>query len=910
MRVDPKSLVRRLTPSATRMLEAAVGRAASSQCPDVSVEHLLQQMLTPEDGESAGILYQFGQDRVGLLNRLAKILHRVEGRSSARPVFSEALFRWFEDAWLMASLEHGESKLRSGMLLFQMIRQPGRYTAERFPELEAISVEQLGRDLDDLLKASKEANEAAPAREAGGAPGGGDEERPMAAGDGALARFCRSLTDEVREGKVDPIFGRHREVRQMIDILCRRRKNNPIVVGEAGVGKTAMAEGLAHEIVAGRVPKSLQNTNLLSLDLGALNAGASVKGEFENRLKAVISEVKASAKPIILFIDEAHTLIGSGGSKGGSDAANLLKPALARGELRTVAATTWAEYKKYFEKDAALERRFQPVSIGEPSVPDAIVMLRGLKDLYEKAHGVRILDEAVVAAVELSDRYISGRLLPDKAVDLIDTTAARVRVEREAKPEELVELESKMEGLDREIVALKRELAENPKLAEPLAEAEAKRTELDSQRGAIVERWESEKAELAELLKARGEGEEEKKEGEGAPAPKAEGEAPAPASEEPPRVEPAPASEEPPRVEPAAAPAPAKAQRPDEDRLMHADVDADSVARTVSAFTGIPLGKMVRDTASTVLHLEDRLRERIVGQDHAIAAVAETLRAAYAGIRNPITPVGVMLFVGPSGVGKTETALALADLLYGGERFITAINMSEFQEKHTVSRLIGSPPGYVGYGEGGVLTEAVRQRPYSVVLLDECEKADLDVMNLFYQVFDKGVLNDGEGRTINFRNTMIILTSNLATDQLMEIYARDEIPSMEDVVHEIRPKLSAHFKPALLARTSVVPYRPITPETMQLIARMKLKSLSKRIEESHGFKPAFSDQLVEEISRRCTEAETGGRNVEHIMRGTLMPMIARELLAVMSTGAVPVGLEVGLAPDGNFRVDIDSEEAT
>jgi type VI secretion system protein VasG len=889
---------------------------------------MVLEMLSDDKGEAAGILHEYGQNRLTLSGRIEKILHRTEGRSSSRPVFSETLFRWFEDAWLLASLEHGEMRLRTGMLFFQLIRRPGRYIADRLPELEAISVEQLGSLIDDLLSASQEAFEAAPEPTPGAAAPGPDGAPAHTGGrspDSALARFCTNLTAAARAGEVDPIFGRHREIRQMLDILCRRRKNNPLVVGEAGVGKTAMAEGLALEIVGGRVPAHLKNTDLLTLDLGRLQAGASVKGEFENRLKAVISEVKASDRPVILFIDEAHQLIGAGAQKGSGDAANLLKPALARGELRTVAATTWAEYKKFFEKDAALERRFQPVAIDQPSVEDAIVMLRGLKDIYEEAHKVRILDEAVVAAVELSDRYISGRLLPDKAVDLLDTTAARVRVERESKPEELVEIESKIEAHDREITALQREIDDgNPKLLEPLGEAQIRREALLVQRDTLSERWEKEKAELEAILASREEAEAAKQEAADLAESEAGQEAKQEAAEPEAGQEAKPSAvdhdEAPPRVvtpadEPAADEELAAegegdtAEEPeDHDRLVHVDVDADSIARTVSVWTGIPLGRMMRNTVSTVLHLEDSLRTRVVGQDHALEAVGETLRAAYAGIRNPVTPIGVMLFVGPSGVGKTETALALADLLYGGDRFLTSINMSEFQEKHTVSRLIGSPPGYVGYGEGGVLTEAVRQRPYSVVLLDECEKGDLEVMNLFYQVFDKGVLNDGEGRTINFRNTMVILTSNLATEQIMEIYGRDEVPTMEEVVHEIRPILSAHFKPALLARTSVVPYGPITPETMRLITRMKLRSLAKRIETSHKFKPNFAEELIEEIARRCTESETGARNVDNILRGTLMPMIASELLSAMSEGATPCGLEAGLAPDGRFRVDIDVAE--
>jgi type VI secretion system protein VasG len=905
------------------MLEAAVGQAASSQSPDVTVEHMLLQLLARDDGEAAGLLHEYGVDRRKLISHIETILHRTEGRSSSRPVFSETLFRWFEDAWLYASVERGEFRLRSGVLFFQFLRQPGRYSAERFPLLEKLSLEQLSQDLGDLLAVGSEAYEATPDLGQGGAgEGQAAGPRPPSADGSALSRFCRNFTEEVREGRIDPIFGRHREIRQMIDILCRRRKNNPVVVGEAGVGKTAMAEGLAHELVAGRVPSSLKNTDLLGLDLGLLQAGASVKGEFENRLKAVIDEVKSSAKPIILFIDEAHVMIGAGGQKGGSDAANLLKPALARGELRTIAATTWSEFKKYFEKDAALERRFQPVKIDEPSRPDAMVMLRGLKQLYEKAHGVRILDEAVVAAVELSDRYIAGRQLPDKAVDLLDTTAARVRVERESKPEELVELEEKLASYDREISALRREVVDGrTHLKDRLAEAEAERADVDAQRNVLTETWLSQVRNLEQLIAAREAKEAAKKGEEGDETPTVEIRQP-----QPPRVDGAveesgegadqtaeqtPADET--TAPEAAAPEAVVPEEPPDaeeagEKLVHIDVDADSVARTVASWTGIPLGRMQRDTVSTVLDLETRLGERVVGQEPAIQAVAETLRASFAGIRNPDTPVGVMLFVGPSGIGKTETGLALADLLYGGERFVTSINMTEFMEKHSLSRLIGSPPGYVGFGEGGVLTEAVRQRPYSIVLLDECEKAANEVMNLFYQVFDKGVLSDGEGRPINFRNTLIILTSNLASDIIMEMYGADETPSPEEVVDRIRPALSDHFRPALLGRMSIVPYRPIDQESMRTIAQLKLGQLAARIEESHGFLPHFDEVLVDELARRCTAAETGARNLDHIIRGSLSPLMASELLAVMSDGDVPTGLEATLAPDGSFRVDVDVAE--
>ena len=756
------------------------------------------------------------------------------------------------------------------MLFYQLIRTPERYLATPFPELESISAETLSGELCELLAVSKEAAETKPAvaRGLANAPG-------APSGDSALSRFCKNFTEDAREGRIDPIFGRHREIRQMIDILCRRRKNNPMVVGEPGVGKSALVEGLALQIVAGDVPKHLRNTELYGLDLGLLQAGASVRGEFENRLKGVLAEVKASEKPIILFIDEAHTLIGAGGEQGGSDAANLLKPALARGELRTIAATTWSEYKKYFEKDAALERRFQPVKVDEPSEDNAVVMLRGLKAIYEKAHGVRILDEAVVAAVELSNKYISGRQLPDKAVDLMDTTSARVRVEHEAKPEELVALHQDVAALERKLTALQRDREDGyPDLDAEIAATEQDRDTKLAEEAELTSRWQTQKDAVAKIL-------EERQQAAGA---------------------------EPSKDESSAAKAPSVAQGDDsEEALISVDVTADAVARTVSSWTGIPLGKMHRTTLPAVMQLEDRLRERVKGQDFALGAVAEAVRASYAGIRNPDGPIGVMLFVGPSGVGKTETALALTDLLYGEDRFLTTINMTEFMEKHTVSRLIGSPPGYVGYGEGGILTEAVRQRPYSVVLLDECEKADPQVMNLFYQVFDKGVLNDGEGREINFRNTMIIMTSNLATDTMMNLYQQDEVMAPDEIVKTIRPELNAHFKPALVGRMTIVPFGPIGPEIMRSITELKINKLSRRIAEAHGVMPTVSEDLIEEITRRCTEVETGARNVDHIIRGTLTPIIARRLLSVMSEGGKVSAVELSLAPDGSFRVDVDSE---
>jgi type VI secretion system protein VasG len=853
-----------MTPTAQRALNAAVGRAASAQHAEATADHMLEQLLADPESEPSGILHQCSQNRESLLKRVEDALGRAPAGSTARPVFSPILFRWFEDTWVTASVEHGETAIRTGMLLYQLIREPDRYVAIAVPELRAISSEALGKEIVEILSNSKEAREAEPIAQA--KPGA----RKAPAGGGALERFCENFTEKARAGKIDPIFGRHREIRQAVDILCRRRKNNPIIVGEPGVGKTALVEGLALQIISGEVPESLKNSDIYGLDLGLLQAGASVRGEFENRLKGVLEEIKGSEKPTILFIDEAHTLIGAGGQQGGSDAANLLKPALARGELRTVAATTWSEYKKYFEKDAALERRFQPVKVDEPSADDTKVMLRGLKGIYEAAHGVRILDEAIVAAAELSHRYISGRQLPDKAVDLMDTTSARVRVEYEARPEELVELDEELAALHRKLSALQRDQGHGYSgLEDDIAATEKRLGTLQTECDALTQRWKAEKEQVTALLQRRKDQEDGNASGEATAAP------------------------------------PQEDKREDEP-LIHVDVSADAVARTVSSWTGVPLGKMQRGNLPVVVELEDRLRARVKGQDHALAAVAEAVRSSYAGIRDPNSPIGVMLFVGPSGVGKTETALALTDFLYGHERFVTTLNMTEFTEKHTVSRLIGSPPGYVGYGEGGLLTEAIRQRPYSVVLLDECEKADPQVMNVFYQIFDKGICNDGEGRQINFRNTLIIMTSNLATNSIMQIYDSNANANPEDVVKMIRPELSQHFKPALVGRMTVVPYRPLDPVILRSITELKINKLGDRIEESHGVRPTVSDAVLDEITKRCTEVETGARNVDHIMRGSLTPLLAMELLSAMSRGDKVGSVDISLGDDGSFRVDVVS----
>jgi type VI secretion system protein VasG len=902
MRVQPKVLVQRLSPICTGMLEAAVGRAAQGQYYEIVPEHLLYGLLGQEDADANEILQFFGQDRLRLLGRVEKTLKAMKTGNAGRPVFAESLFQWIEDSWTLASLLYGVNKLRTGHLFLQFVERSSRYTAEEFPEIEAIDADVLRRDFDAIVRNSNELDEIAVEGGASGAVPASQAGAPSA--DSAIGRFTVSLTKEAREGRIDPIFGRHREIRQIIDILARRRKNNPIIVGEPGVGKTALVEGLALAIVKGEVPDLLKNTDIINLDMGLLNAGASVKGEFEKRLKAVISEVKASPTPMILFIDEAHTIIGSGGSKGGNDASNLLKPALARGELRTVAATTWTEYKKYFEKDPALERRFQPVKCEEPSVADTVVMLRGLAGKYEETHGVTIRDEAVVAAAELSSRYISGRQLPDKAVDLLDTSAARVKVEQGAKPQEVEALELEFASLERRRVALERDIAEHitvdqDSYAELLGNIESVRHQVSE----MTERWVSER----DAVRAFNAACEVLRVAEQAAAANGTDEVREPDPDEPPPI----ASDDPPaegsveslRAKVEAAINALQEIRGDDEPLVHHECDADVVAKVVANWTGIPVGKMKADTIGSVLALEDVLGRRVKGQEPAVNVVAETVRMSYAGVRDPNTPIGVLLFVGTSGVGKTEMALALADQLYGGDRFMTTINMSEFQEKHTVSRLIGSPPGYVGFGEGGMLTEAVRQRPYSVVLLDECEKADPDVMNLFYQVFDKGVLNDGEGRTVDFKNTIIILTSNLASDTIMRLYDSEEPPSTADVTEAIRPTVSAHFKPALLARMTMVPFRPIGPDIMREIAILKLRKLERRLMETHEVEASFSAELLDELVRRCTDADTGARNVDHTLRASLMPALAKSLLEYMADGEVPPKLEIGLSPEGGWRFD-------
>ncbi len=866
--VDIKSLLMRLNDYSAAAMQAAAGLCVSRTHYEITIEHLLAKLFDNPNSDWPIAFSRFNIDSAKALRAIEATLEEFKTGNAAKPVFSPLLLELIQDAWLISSIDLEEKKVRSGAILLAFLSKPTFFSSGRYSDLiKSIGRDTLASDFWNIMKGSVEMDRTEAKGPAAG-PAGGPQ------GGTFIDRYCTDFTQKAARGEIDPVFGRDAEIRQMIDILGRRRKNNPICVGEPGVGKTAVVEGMALRITEGDVPDMLKNVTLLGLDMGLLEAGAGVKGEFENRLKGVINDIKSSEIPIILFIDEAHTLVGAGGSAGGSDAANLLKPALARGELRTIAATTWTEYKKYFEKDPALARRFQAVKLDEPAVDSTILMLRGLKASYEKAHKVIVRDDAAVAAAELSDRYITGRFLPDKAIDLLDTSCARVKINLTAKPARLEDLERSVEACDRVIGALDRDRDNRVAIdEEAYAEVVAKKERLITEAGELKEHWLKEKEAAAKVVEIR-----EKING----AAKDDG-----AEREELIRQLEDATKELGEIQGDAA-------------LIQIEVDPDVVAQVVSDWTGIPLGKVLKDEAKTIIDLEDRLQERIKGQDAAMATLAEAIRASKAGIKNPAQPMGVFLFVGPSGTGKTETGLVLADLLFGSERNVVTINMSEFQESHTVSRLIGSPPGYVGYGEGGMLTEAVRQKPYCVVLLDEVEKANIDVMNLFYQVFDKGMLTDGEGKEINFRNTIIILTSNLASDVIHEMSAGEDRPSAEILAGAIRPILSAHFKPALLARMSVVPYFDLGKEAMRMIVELKLGKVAETLMANNKMRLTYTPAVADQITARCTEVETGARNIEYILSGNILPRLAQTILTHMSEGGMPAAVNLDVEEDGSF----------
>jgi len=915
-----KSLIGRLDDACRDALERAAALCLARTNYEVDVEHYLLKLTEDSDSDIARALHQFGADASRLSSDITRALDKLKTGNARTPALSPRLVRLVEEAWMLASIDYGAARVGSAHLLLALLADEdlGRLAREASEEFKVVSVEALRKQLPSLSNAPSEDGPPRAYDEADG-----DGSRAAGGDTSALGRFTIDLTAAAREGRIDPVLERDFEIRQIVDILTRRRQNNPILTGEAGVGKTALVEGFALRVAAGDVPEPLRHVSVRTLDLGLLQAGAGVKGEFENRLKGVIEGVKSSPVPVILFIDEAHTLIGAGGGAGASDAANLLKPALARGELRTIAATTWAEYKKYFEKDAALARRFQVVKVEEPTEEQCVRMMRGLVPMLERHHGVRVLEEAVKDAVHLSHRYISGRQLPDKAISVLDTACARVAISQAATPPAVEDSRRRIDRLTSEVAALEREEAAGASHRARIESLLAEREEEGQRRERLEEQWKSECELISQMreMRARLEGgagdngakpsdsEDEKDvavaEEAGAGGPEGQKEkkqAKSSRKQEPENGRKKQKEAEPEELRAKLSRLGAKLRQVQgETPLAQVCVDSQTCAEVISGWTGIPVGRMLTDEINTVLTLKERLEQRVVGQPHALEAITQRIATSRANLTDPRRPVGVFLLVGPSGVGKTETALALAEALYGGERNLISINMSEYQEAHTISSLKGSPPGYVGYGEGGVLTEAVRRKPYSVVLLDEVEKAHSDVTELFYQVFDKGVLEDSEGREIDFRNTVIILTSNVASETIIEVCSEpDSVPEPEVIGDLIRPELLRVFKPALLGRMAVVPYYPVSDEVMRRIIRLQLERVGKRLSENHGASFSYDAAVVGEIANRCEEVESGARNIDHILTRTLLPEMSNEFLSCMAEGKSVSRVHVGVNGDGQF----------
>ncbi len=891
-----RPLVDRLNQTCRQALSQATNLCYTQTNYNIDIEHLLISLHEIDNTDISRVLRHFEIDASRLSKSLTESLGRIKRGNDKGPSIHPHIMIALQDAWITASVDYAEQRIRSGHVLIALLTNDELTGAIRSisTDFEKINVETLRKAFSEITRGSEEEKEAM-SLAATSSMGGGSSAGPAVAPgkQKALDQFTIDLTARAREGKIDPVLGRDFEVRQIVDILTRRRQNNPILTGEAGVGKTAVVEGFALRIAEGDVPEPLKNVAVRTLDLGLLQAGAGVKGEFENRLKSVIEEVKGSPQPIIMFIDEAHTMIGAGGQAGQGDAANLLKPALARGELRTIAATTWAEYKKYFEKDAALARRFQVVKIDEPDEEKAVGMMRGLVDMMENHHKVRILDEAIVDSVKLSHRYIAGRQLPDKSVSVLDTACAKVAIGQGATPAAIEDANRKITRLTVEISSLERELITGAKHEDRIAELKAEKEAEEQKLAKFNEQWEKEKELIGKIRDIRSQLEEHAMATSSVAA--AAGTAPAPAI---------------PTID-------VESLRADLDKLnteletiqgetplMQAVVNGQTIAEIISGWTGIPVGKMVADEIHAVLNLRDTLAQRVIGQDHALDAIAQRIRTSRAGLTDPKRPIGVFLLVGTSGVGKTETALALADTLYGGERNLVSINMSEYQEAHTVSSLKGSPPGYVGYGEGGVLTEAVRRKPYSVVLLDEVEKAHPDVMELFFQVFDKGVLEDGEGREIDFKNCVILLTSNVGTDTIHKLCADpDTRPDPDPLIEAIRPELVKAFKPALLGRMVTVVFYPIADDVMRVIIKLQLGKIEKRIRDNHGATFSYDEAVITEVANRCKEVESGARNVYNILTGTLLPEMSGEFLTRMASGEGVTHAHVGVE-DSKFTYKI------
>lgn len=902
MDIDIRTLLGKLNPECKLAMKRAAELCGRQTHFHVDIEHLLMGLVEDRAPDIAVILPHCGIDAGVVLAQLQQSLDRFKRGNGRTPALSPHFAPWFQEAWLLSSMLLGEQQVRSGTLLLALLEVDSLrgLLLETAPSLLEIPRKTLREQLPALLAHSTEdAGQTARAPETGlqagagagsGAGAGAALKMPTLSRDGSatpsLDQFTTDLTAQAREGKMDPIRGRDDEIRQIIDVLLRRRQNNPILTGEAGVGKTAVVEGFAQRVVRGEVPPALKGVSVRSLDLALLQAGAGVKGEFENRLKSVIAEVKSSPTPVILFIDEAHQLIGAGGAEGQGDAANLLKPALARGELRTIAATTWAEYKKYVERDPALARRFQVVKIDEPAPELAIEMLRGMVATLEKHHGIEILDEAVCDAVKLSQRYITGRQLPDKAISVLDTACARVAVGQSGLPEGVESLQRQLTNTESRLRVLRHEQATGVDRLEAIEKAQVDLKEFETRLNALQAKLGREKEAVAEIVALR------RRIAAGAVAGAGHDE-----DEQDPHL------------------LTMQLQRlnkglealQEDEPLVTVCVNSGTVASVISDWTGIPVGKMMADELHTVLHLQDRMAERLLGQPQALDAIARRVRTFRADLDDPGKPVGVFMLVGPSGVGKTETAIALADLLYGGERNMVTVNMSEFQEAHSVSSLKGAPPGYVGYGRGGVLTEAVRRRPYSVVLLDEMEKAHPDVLELFFQVFDKGVMDDGEGVQIDFKNTLILLTSNAAQDIITDACANGQRPSAQALIEQLRPALLKQFSPAFLGRLVLVPYYPLGDSQIMGIVKLKLGRLAERISLNHKAQFSFDDAVVKAITERCTEVDSGARNVDFILTQSVLPELSSLVLERLVLDKPFATIHMGLDAQGQFAYRFGTE---
>ncbi|WP_236186130.1 type VI secretion system ATPase TssH [Pseudomonas juntendi] len=870
---DPTRLLRRLNAYCTQALTAAASLCQARGHSHISIEHWLLKLFEQGEGDLVVIARRHGWDMEAMWQGLLEYFDTLPRSVLSKPQLSTQVQQLISSAWLLASMDRDCDQLRSVHLLAALVETPDLLKCSVAWPLLSLGATQL-QQVGALLE--RDSEESQPVQTVMFNPAVGRAIKPTTHSDDDVAQpaildqYSHDITAKAAAGQIDPVFGRDNEIRQVIDVLSRRRKNNPILVGEPGVGKTALVEGLALRIVSGDVPDSMKPVSIRTLDLGLLQAGAGVKGEFEQRLKRVIEAVQQSETPILLFIDEAHTLIGAGNQAGGADAANLLKPALARGELRTIAATTWSEYKQYFERDAALERRFQMIKVDEPDDANACLMLRGLKARYATHHGVHVQDAAVQAAVSLSRRFLTGRRLPDKAVDLIDTACARVRMSLDCEPQALVQLKSQQTALAAERTALEQDAQLTGKGAEPrLAKIDAQLVELESQQAALVLQYQQELELTRQLLDAR----------------QAE------------------------QVDTAAcaqlqqALSYVQGSRP----LLSLDVCGRSVAEVIADWTGVHLGSLLKDEHASLLNLEEQLAERVVGQDPALLALAQRLRAARTGLTNDNAPMGVFLLVGTSGIGKTETAHALASSLFGGEKSLITLNMSEYQEAHTVSQLKGSPPGYVGYGQGGVLTEAVRQRPYSVVLLDEVEKAHRDVLNLFYQVFDRGFMRDGEGREIDFRNTVILMTSNLGSDLLHSCI--EQHPATEDAaLHELlRPVLREHFQPALLARFQTLIFRPLGADALKRIVAIKLGQVARRLQRHYGLQCQVEDTLYQALVAACLLPDTGARNIDSLLNQQILPVLSQQLLQRQALGQPTQTVTLGYCEHSGINLSFTDE---